>query len=631
MTAATMLAQPSSTYYQKINGKKCESLKSELNAIISSHTKLSYNSLWTSYAKTDYVVQSNGQKKVFDYYSDETFYFNDNGSDVSGMNKEHVAPQSWWGSGTTIAVGSDLFQVLPSEASANSSKSNYPLGKVTGTVSFQNSRMKTGRDAAGELVFEPCDEYKGDFARIYFYVATCYPSVEWRDVSGVKCAFAQEAYPTLKAEFQQLLLQWNEDDPVSEWEKTRQERVYGEQGNRNPFIDYPDLANYIWGELKDEAFDLLTAELYYITPIDYSNGGGNVTPQPGDDVELGDVLLAEDFSSCTKGDNTSTQGSSTAWTGNDNFATVEAAYQAGGAVKLGTGSKVGSLTTQAVTFAGGQLAVTVQVKGWTTVEGDLEISIVGTNEKQTLSYSATMGTDFETVQAVFEDAPANPQIMIATTGKRCFIDALTVSAVKEVEPETETTITLGGAMATYCSPLDLDFSDVEGLRAYVATGYTHGCITLTRVTNVPAGTGLVLVGDAGEFTVPVGDGQAVLMNMLVGTKTDITLNPTFGSKTNFILSNGSDGIGFYACSGGTLAAGKAYLQLPTSLVQTAGVKNFGLQFEDGEVLPTEVEELLMASHRSTDTGWFTLDGRRLQHQPQQPGIYVRGGRKVLVR
>lgn len=250
-------AQDLATYYASANNKKGAELKTALKAIISNHTKLAYGSLWTYYEQVDYI-ERNGKKQVFDYYSDEVAYF----PEPSTMNKEHTVPQSWWGKGTADPQGSDLFHVLPSEKNANTAKSSYPLGVVTGKVSYpksgvQNTRMKTGKDKNGQMVFEPCDEYKGDFARIYMYMATCYPDINWQRQSDLGCVFNKEEYPTFTTiDFVKMLLQWNRQDPVSEWELTRNERVYAVQGNRNPFIDYPSLAEYIWGDSIDYAFDV---------------------------------------------------------------------------------------------------------------------------------------------------------------------------------------------------------------------------------------------------------------------------------------------------------------------------------------------------------------------------------------
>ena len=250
-------------YYNAANGKKKAELKAALYKVISNHKELGYGNLWTYYEKVDYLSATNSQGKhqVMDYYSDEVNYFNGNGTAVNGMNKEHVAPQSWWTGGTSVAVGNDLIQVIPSESKANNAKGNYPLGVVKGAVSYPsnssaNTRMKTGKDASGKMVFEPCDEYKGDFARIYFYVATCYPYVNWQNRTDVNVSFRQEDYPTIKADILPMLLEWSKNDPVCEWEITRNERVYNEQLNRNPFVDFPNLAEYIWGDSVDFEFNI---------------------------------------------------------------------------------------------------------------------------------------------------------------------------------------------------------------------------------------------------------------------------------------------------------------------------------------------------------------------------------------
>ena len=239
------VAQPSASYYRSVDGYKQANLKSALKSIISNHTKISYGSLWSSYEKVDYLSKTNskGQHLIMDYYSESLHYFEGNGNAPSGMNKEHVAPQSWWGSGTNNWVGSDLFQVLPSESQANSAKSNYPLGVVSGNVSNSNARMKTGKDKTGQMVFEPCDEYKGDFARIYFYVATCYPTVGWIPYNSTtnNTAFKNEEYPTLTPAMQALMLEWHKKDPVSDWEITRNNRW-----KRSKAIEIPLSTILIW-------------------------------------------------------------------------------------------------------------------------------------------------------------------------------------------------------------------------------------------------------------------------------------------------------------------------------------------------------------------------------------------------
>lgn len=138
------------------------------------------------------------------------------------------------------------------------------------------------------------------------------------------------------------------------------------------------------------------------------------------------VYLEEDFSSITVGNNISSNGSSNAWEdGNDNFpqSKLVKVYQAGGAVKLGSKDNPGSMTTNNLDLSAnnGIFYVTFDVKGWTSVEGKITISLNGT-EKETVVYSATMDKDFETKTVEFSGGTSNSTITIATTSKRAFID-----------------------------------------------------------------------------------------------------------------------------------------------------------------------------------------------------------------
>ena len=253
-----------SDYYSAADGKCGSDLKWALSQITLEHTVFSYGELWYRYEYTDVVPGTDTQ--VFDYYSPVVYHFIGNGAAPAGANKEHVCPQSWWGGGAICAAYTDLFNVMPSETGANSAKSNYPLGVVSGTPRYQNPNMKVGTSARPQYtgnVFEPCDEYKGDFARIYFYVATTYANAPWGNKKSVvgTVAFTQELYPTIQPWLLDLLMAWNAQDPVSEWEILRNERIFAEQHNRNPFIDYPQLADYIWGTDSQTPFSLASAQV----------------------------------------------------------------------------------------------------------------------------------------------------------------------------------------------------------------------------------------------------------------------------------------------------------------------------------------------------------------------------------
>lgn len=270
-------------YYTRMDGKASAQLKTAVCTIVYPHTKLSYSSLWDYYKTTDVYP---GGTQWWDMYSDNVRYVS---AGSTGMNKEHSFPKSWWGGSTTIYAYTDLNHLFPSDADANSAKSNWPLGEVDRTkkVQFNNGVSTTGTPKSGQgggasTVFEPDDRYKGDLARAYFYMATCYQDLTWDKTYMVN----SETYPTLNAWSRELLLRWSREDPVSQKEIDRNEAVYCHQGNRNPFIDFPDLAEYIWGNKLGETFVLA------------DHLGGNVTPNPNPDEPKGTPTLlnpAQDF------------------------------------------------------------------------------------------------------------------------------------------------------------------------------------------------------------------------------------------------------------------------------------------------------------------------------------------------
>ena len=178
---------------------------------------------------------------------------------------------------------------------------------------------------------------------------------------------------------------------------------------------------------------------------------------------------------------------------------------------------------------------------------------------------------------------------------------------------------------------NLDFTNAEDVKAYTVTGYDNGNVTLTRLKNVPAYTGIVVIGNAGEYDIPEGNGKAYLASLMKGVMTDTPLPATSEEFTNFILSNGSDGICFYPTTGGTLAAGKAYLPIPTSVVQSAGIKQFGISFDDGYNFGDDTTGIHDGINHPVEEAWYTLSGQRLTHAPKLRGVYVRNGKKVTIK
>ena len=164
--------------------------------------------------------------------------------------------------------------------------------------------------------------------------------------------------------------------------------------------------------------------------------------------------LSENFSTLTDGTNATTNGpSGNLWSGNTNFPTAVNAYPAGGVVKLGAGSSIGSLTSRSLDLSGGTFTVTFSVKGWTTIEGSIKVTAAGTS--QTASYTALIGDALEVKTLTFTGGTANTIVKIETTAKRAFIDNVIIQIATPTGPAvtssaatsiTATTATLNGSI-----------------------------------------------------------------------------------------------------------------------------------------------------------------------------------------
>ncbi|MBD5317191.1 MAG: hypothetical protein HDS11_05945 [Bacteroides sp.] len=243
-------AEPSG-YYDSCKGKSGAQLLKALEGVISSHTNVGYSGLWELYKTAD--VDANG--KIWDMYSTKRW---NPGKEQCGnyssvgdcYNREHSLPKSWFNDAAPMY--SDGFHIYPTDGKVNGQRSNYPYGECAGgtTLSASGGVKALGRLGASTFpgysgtVFEPDDEYKGDFARSYFYMAACYNS---RISSWNSDMLAGNAFPVFTDWAKNLLMKWHQEDPVSDKERARNDAVYAEQHNRNPFIDHPDLADHIWG------------------------------------------------------------------------------------------------------------------------------------------------------------------------------------------------------------------------------------------------------------------------------------------------------------------------------------------------------------------------------------------------
>lgn len=251
-------------YYEDAQGLKDEALKSTLGAIIHCGVRYKYGSgnkkTWDGFYHTDRDTTNN---IVLDMYSNETRYFNPANptASVLELDIEHMFPKSWWGGDVNEAY-CDLFHLVPADYSANRSKSNHAPG-IPSDTTFWNGSFATGNGSAYGLqkVFCPADEYKGDFARAYFYIATCYgDSLQWTNSGDAAKAMTNSHWHEFQPWLRDLLLDWHRMDPVSNKEKQRAIEVNKIQGNRNPFIDYPQLVDYIWGEKQGQSVDFILLE-----------------------------------------------------------------------------------------------------------------------------------------------------------------------------------------------------------------------------------------------------------------------------------------------------------------------------------------------------------------------------------
>lgn len=262
-----------SGYYSSCEGKTGQVLLQSLEDVIGPHTTISYGGLWTVYETSD--VRPNGT--IWDMYSTKEWRAGDeqcgNYSSVGDCyNREHSLPRSWFDDASPMY--SDAFHIYPTDGKVNGQRSNYPYGECAGgtTLSASGGIKALGRLGTSTFpgytgtVFEPDDEYKGDFARSYFYMAACYNSLieDWSSPM-----LAGNSYPAYTSWAVNLLLKWHRQDPVSQKELDRNEVIYGYQENRNPFIDHPELAEYIWGDKVGESWSLdITDEPTINTPID---------------------------------------------------------------------------------------------------------------------------------------------------------------------------------------------------------------------------------------------------------------------------------------------------------------------------------------------------------------------------
>lgn len=226
------------TYYRNALGKTGSSLKTALNGIIRTNTKLSYDQVWEALKVTD--QDPGNSANVILLYTGRSQSKTTNGGDPDDWNREHVWAKSHGDFGTATGPGTDIHHLRPTDVSVNAERGNkdFDLG---GSAVGEAPGNYTDADS-----WEPRNAVKGDVARMLFYMAVRYeggdgyPNLEMNDnVNNGTAPYHGRL---------SVLLRWHAQDPPDAFEKRRNQVIYDRyQRNRNPFIDHPEWATSIWG------------------------------------------------------------------------------------------------------------------------------------------------------------------------------------------------------------------------------------------------------------------------------------------------------------------------------------------------------------------------------------------------
>jgi endonuclease I/chitodextrinase len=256
-------AQAPAAYYDTATGTGY-TLKTQLYNIIKIATDNGYDGLYTTYQTSDIDNFYENDGTILDMYSEnpaatDPYNFSAGTTQRCGnytnegdcYNREHIIPQSIFNK--LAPMVSDAHFIVPSDGKVNGFRSNFPHGNVETASTTSKNGSKLGTSAVINYtgtVFEPIDEFKGDIARMYLYFATRYENAinTWGKSYPMFDGSTTKVFTT---PFLQVLLAWNNLDPVNAREISRNNAIYARQGNRNPYIDHPEYVNMIWNTIPD--------------------------------------------------------------------------------------------------------------------------------------------------------------------------------------------------------------------------------------------------------------------------------------------------------------------------------------------------------------------------------------------
>ena len=513
-------AQPAANYYSAttLNGKNGRTLELALSGIIFPHDHISYDDHWSKYVITDpgpidsipAFYKGGKTDLVYDMYAwmgqFPKFYSDNDHSQTGGFNREHCVPNSWWGAKAGNADAyCDLHHLVPCDGAANNAKANYPLGEFESgmTLVWPNATKKpsttsetlhsqdgtyvvkdTHVHTPGESctanashvwrvnksanyggatnLFEPADLYKGDFARMYLYIVCCYEGkLNWR--SEWQFMFENDAnnYTVIKDWALRLLLKWHRQDPVSDKERARNNAVESIQKNRNPFIDYPELVEYIWGDKSTSSFNLSKAISAYSDEYKNGNTGGGGTGDGGNedvpvipaegvpaeaepeyrDVECkaeSKVFFYESFDT-----NTFLGGNDDSWSGNIASGTLSSDNEgwdftkgsgASLCARFGTGKAAGVAVTPALGKSDLPEKVVLKFRAGAWQKDGTTLNVSVNNCTLSANSVTLVCGEFNDYQLVLTGANASTRITFSsasTSSNRFFLDEVSIESVSE--------------------------------------------------------------------------------------------------------------------------------------------------------------------------------------------------------
>ena len=230
-------------YYDSATGLTGAELEAALHDIIDDNTQLSYDEVWDALQETD--EDPANSSNVIELYSGTSISKDQHGGDVGDWNREHVWAKSHGDFGTAIGPGTDIHHLRPADMQVNSTRNNKDFDDGGEEVDGAPDNF-TDDDS-----YEPSDEWKGDVARMIFYMDVRYSGDDSYPDLEVNDEVDNGSAPNIGRV--SVLLEWNELDPVSDFEQTRNDLIFENwQHNRNPFIDHPEFAAEIYGSGSDD-------------------------------------------------------------------------------------------------------------------------------------------------------------------------------------------------------------------------------------------------------------------------------------------------------------------------------------------------------------------------------------------